>query len=245
MKNILFSFYVKLCGCLPASLRILLSRGLFEAAARRSRRQALIELFQTDDHLNSCLDATAMRYGDGVHPKHRLTRYHDFFAGKLTRGETVLDIGCGYGAVADSMAQAGAVVTGIDVNPENIRQAQRLYRHPNLTFLTVDATRELPRGSWQTVVLSNVLEHIEDRVKFLASIQSSVKPRRWLIRVPMENRHWHVPLRRELGLPWHSDPTHCVEYTRDSFEAEMKAAGLSVNSMEICWGEIWAEARHA
>jgi len=38
-----------------------------------------------------------------------------------------------------------------------------------------------------------------------------------------------------------SDGTHCTEYTRESFEEEMRAAGLSVTHMQINWGEIWAE----
>jgi hypothetical protein len=57
----------------------------------------------------------------------------------------------------------------------------------------------------------------------------------------MIDREWRVPLRRELGLFHFSDPTHHVEYTRESFEAEVREAGLRVVHLQVNWGEIWAE----
>jgi len=69
-----------------------------------------------------------------------------------------------------------------------------------------------------------------------------VKPGRWLIRVPMFNRHWFVPLRKELGMSYFSDQTHYTEYTQQSFEEELEAAGLAITYQQINWGEIWAEA---
>jgi hypothetical protein len=59
----------------------------------------------------------------------------------------------------------------------------------------------------------------------------------------MIDRDWHVPLRQELGLFHFSDPTHYVEFTRDSFAAEIEAAGFRVVALQVNWGEIWAEVR--
>jgi len=66
---------------------------------------------------------------------------------------------------------------------------------------------------------------------------------RWLIRVPMADRDWRVPLRAELGLFAFSDPTHFVEYTRETFEQEMAAFGYDVRHLQVNWGEIWAEVQ--
>jgi 2-polyprenyl-3-methyl-5-hydroxy-6-metoxy-1,4-benzoquinol methylase len=173
-----------------------------------------------------------------------VTGYHDFFVERVRPGERVLDIGCGYGAVAYSIAwRAGAVVVGVDQDARNIDQARRLFQHANLAFEQGDALAGLPEGAFNAVVLSNVLEHIEDRTPFLRQVQARVQPRRWLIRVPMIDRDWRVPLRRELGLPFFSDGTHFTEYTRESFLAEIGAAELDVTELRINWGEIWAEAR--
>ena len=59
--------------------------------------------------------------------------------------------------------------------------------------------------------------------------------------MPMINRHWLVPLHKELGMPY-GDPTHYTEYTQQSFEEELHAAGLVITHLQINWGEIWAEA---
>ena len=48
-------------------------------------------------------------------------------------------------------------------------------------------------------------------------------------------------MKKELGLPYFLDDTHFTEYTQESFEQEMAGAGLSVNHLEVRWGEIWAE----
>jgi hypothetical protein len=64
-----------------------------------------------------------------------------------------------------------------------------------------------------------------------------------LIRVPLFERAWEVPLRKELGLEWRSDATHETEYTEESFAQEMDAAQLTLVHQEIRWGEIWAQVK--
>ena len=201
-------------------------------------------LLEVEDRLTGQINALAIRYDDGIHVKHRLMRYHDFFVERLRPGERVLDIGCGVGAVANSMAtRAEAVVTGVDISRDNLATANKHFRHPNLTFVEGDVLQELPLGSYDTIIMSNVLEHFERRVEFLKTTQTRINPRRWLIRVPMINRHWLVPMRQELGLPYFSDATHFVEYTQQSFEDEMQAADMMIIDLQINWGEIWAEVR--
>jgi hypothetical protein len=60
----------------------------------------------------------------------------------------------------------------------------------------------------------------------------------------MIDRDWRVPLREELGEFHFTDPTHFTEYTRESFEREMAAAGFAVRELQINWGEIWAEVSY-
>ena len=73
-------------------------------------------LFALQDALDHVVNERAMIYGKGEHPKHRLMRYHDFFIENIADGEKVIDIGCGYGAVARSIARArpGSIVMGVD-----------------------------------------------------------------------------------------------------------------------------------
>jgi 2-polyprenyl-3-methyl-5-hydroxy-6-metoxy-1,4-benzoquinol methylase len=211
--------------------------------AGQSPKKAMRILLEIDDVLTRNIDRTAIRYDGGVHVKHRLMHYHDFFVERLRAGERVLDIGCGYGAVAYSMAsRAQAQVVGIDLNAQSIASARARFQHQNLTFIHGDALTDLPEESFETIVISNVLEHIEHRVEFLRQAQKQIQPRRWLIRVPMINRDWEVFMRQELGMYYYSDPTHYTEYTRQSFTEEMAQAGLTITHLQINWGEIWAEA---
>jgi cyclopropane fatty-acyl-phospholipid synthase-like methyltransferase len=214
------------------------------ATTRQPPLAALRTLLEIDKDLTGLIDEAAVAYDGGLHAKHRLIRYPEFFAARVRPGERVLDIGCGSGSVSYAMAAgSGATVVGIDLSPENVAFARRRFAHPNLSFVVGDATRDLPAGAFDVVVASNVLEHVERRAAFLAKVQARLTPRRWLLRVPMIDRDWRVPLRQELGLYAFSDPGHYTEYTRESFEAELTAAGLVVTHLQINWGEIWAEAR--
>jgi 2-polyprenyl-3-methyl-5-hydroxy-6-metoxy-1,4-benzoquinol methylase len=230
---------------MPGAWRRRLVRVVLDLAADDpSPEDAMRAVLEVEGDVDGYVNSAAVRYGGGVHVKHRVTAYHDFFVERVRPGERVLDLGCGYGAVAYSIAsRAGAVVVGVDSDAWNIDQARRVFQHANLVFEQGDVLVRLPEGEFDAIVLSNVLEHIEDRTGFLRKVQVRVRPGRWLIRVPMIDRDWRVPLRRELGLPYFSDGTHFTEYTRESFVAEIAAADLDVTELRINWGEIWAEAR--
>lgn len=230
---------------MPKSIRYRLIQTILTAESKSAPADALRAFFQIDDHLIWCINNAAVQYENGIHVKHRLMDYHDFFVDRIQPNEKVMDLGCGYGAVANSVAsRSGAQVTGIDLNPKNIAQAKTNYNLPNLAFIEGDVFKDLPNETFDTIVFSNVLEHIEHRVKFLTTVQKQLNPKRWLIRVPMFNRDWRVPLRQELGITYFSDGTHFTEYTRESFEQEMQAAQLTIAHIQINWGEIWAEVKH-
>ena len=99
----------------------------------------------------------------------------------------------------------------------------------------------VPDGSFSVIILSNVLEHLPERPSFLRQLYQNTKPDRLLIRVPLFERDWRVPLKRELGVEWRLDPTHETEYTIESFAQEMAEAQLQITYQEVRWGEIWAE----
>ena len=95
---------------LPAIMRRRLVQLASRASAAGPPEQALRELLTMDSDVSGQIDLVALAYGDGVHVKHRIMRYHDFFVARVRDGERVLDIGCGYGAVAHSIAsRSGAI----------------------------------------------------------------------------------------------------------------------------------------
>lgn len=87
-----------------------------------------------------------------------LSIYH--FFSRFCRDRRVLDLGCGCGYGSAYLRASGAAsVTGVDLDPRNIRYAQR--RFDGVTFRVADAQR-LPAdlGTFDIVVSSNLFEHL-------------------------------------------------------------------------------------
>jgi SAM-dependent methyltransferase len=201
-------------------------------------------LFEIDNRLYESQTRLALNLGDGHHPKGALTGYYAFFLERVRAGERVLDLGCGRGGLALAVARVtGAKVSGLDLDPANIEAARALPAPPNLTFYCGDARSERFEGTFDVVILSNLLEHLSDRVAFLAGTARTTGARRFLIRVPASDRDWRVALKRRLGVEWRIDPTHETEYTLAEFRDELAAAGLTPVHCDVRWGEIWCEAQ--
>ncbi len=245
LKDLLRRPALRLAGLIPATwLERFILRLVSLHCRARSPEEALRLLLSLDNGLYAQTGPWAVAYGRGLHPKHRHTGYHDFFIKRLRPKETVLDLGCGNGALAADMARrAGARVLAMDIEENNIARARRDHAHPGVEYRVGNALRDLPGRRFDTVVLSNLLEHLPGREQFLRRLVQRLQPRRLLIRVPLFERDWRVPLKKELGLPWLADPTHHTEYTLESFQEEMDAAGLVISEYQVRWGEIWAEVK--
>jgi SAM-dependent methyltransferase len=179
---------------------------------------------------------------DGVHPKHRLTAYHDFFLSNIKQGETALDVGCGKGELLSDIAvKTGARTVGIEINGESVNVA----RHRTLYLDSVeifhgDVWATDCHGPVDVITLSNVLEHLTNRKKLLAHLMQSYSPSRILVRVPMCDRDWLVPYKSELGVDSRLDETHEIEYTFKTFEQELDDSDLVIQKSYIRWGELYA-----
>jgi SAM-dependent methyltransferase len=211
--------------------------------AQPDKSKAMRELLQVYGDAYVGVDLGAIDYDDGVHAKHRLTRYHDFFVERIHPGERVLDVGSGKGELARDIAErAGATVVAVDASPWMLEFARERSAHARVTYVQADAVDYVPDEPVQVAVLSNVLEHIEQRVELLRALRERAGAERLLIRVPVLDRDWTVPLRREVDLPHFSDPEHKVEYDPQLLRKELAAAGWEMGEPQLVWGEIWVEA---
>ncbi|KJY80915.1 bifunctional 2-polyprenyl-6-hydroxyphenol methylase/3-demethylubiquinol 3-O-methyltransferase UbiG [Vibrio nigripulchritudo] len=95
-------------------------------------------------------------------------------------GKKVLDVGCGGGILAESMAKEGAVVTGLDMGKEPLEVA-RLHALETGTTLTYvqstveDHAAEKP-GLYDVVTCMEMLEHVPDPLSVIRSCAELVKP---------------------------------------------------------------------
>lgn len=174
----------------------------------------------------------------GVHPKHRIMNYHQFFLDNISENDKVLDIGCATGEVAFDLAKKARGVVGIDILPDKIEIAREKNKAHNIEYIAGDATEYLFKNKFDVIILSNVLEHIKKRIVFLNKIKTLAP--KILIRVPLLTRDWISCYKKEVGLPYLLDNSHCIEYTEDDFAEEMKVAGLKIESIKIKFGELYA-----
>jgi len=191
-----------------------------------------------DNHIYSGISKYAVILEKGIHPKHRLMKYHDFFLNNINPDDTILDVGCGNGLVAYDVAKRAKSVVGIDIDENKIRDAKKNFLLDNIGYICGDIISWQFRQKFDVIIMSNVLEHIKNRIKFLKKIKGL--GRKFLIRIPTLNRSWVVLYKRKLGIEYRLDKTHQIEYTVESFVMELEKAGLKINNYSIQFGEIWA-----
>lgn len=103
-------------------------------------RRVLQYILMSTYILMRLLESAPYRYDKGITilTMGQLDTYYDYLVSHIERGQRVLDIGCGTGALTVKAAQKGAVVKGIDVNPCMLEVAQRKAEELELTIEFVE-----------------------------------------------------------------------------------------------------------
>jgi len=84
--------------------------------------------------LMKILESAPSRYDTGIRllTLGRLDKAYDRLTSLIKKGDRVLDLGCGTGALTLKAAQRGAKVKGIDINPRMLEIAQARAKEANL-----------------------------------------------------------------------------------------------------------------
>jgi 2-polyprenyl-3-methyl-5-hydroxy-6-metoxy-1,4-benzoquinol methylase len=85
-----------------------------------------------------------------------------------------LDVGSAHGAFVSLLRYAGFDALGLEVSPWVVDYAQRTFRIPMVTG-TIEE-QELPSGSFDAIILNDVLEHLGDPVSAMRACVSLLKP---------------------------------------------------------------------
>ncbi len=99
-------------------------------------------------------------------------------------GKDVLDIGCGGGILAESMAQRGARVTGIDLSEKALKVANlhKLESGVEVDYRMIAAeahAAERPAG-YDVVTCMEMLEHVPEPASIVMACRQLVKPGGWV-----------------------------------------------------------------
>jgi 2-polyprenyl-6-hydroxyphenyl methylase/3-demethylubiquinone-9 3-methyltransferase len=104
--------------------------------------------------------------------------YIDRIAG--LRGKSVLDVGCGGGILAESMAERGACVTGIDVAEKPLMVAQLHLRESgrdvDYQLISAETLAEQRPGAFDVVTCMEMLEHVPDPAATVRACGTLLKP---------------------------------------------------------------------
>ena len=99
--------------------------------------------------------------------------------------KTVLDVGCGGGILADSLARSGASTTGIDLSTKVLRIAQLHAldaQTENVQYreISAEAMAQEQPGGFDVVTCMEMLEHVPDPASVVQSCATLVKPGGWV-----------------------------------------------------------------
>jgi len=96
------------------------------------------------------------------------------------KGKTVVDVGCGGGILAESMALKGANVLGIDMGkaPLSVASLHKLESGAELEYqqFTAEELADNEAGKYDVVTCMEMLEHVPDPASVIAACSKLVKP---------------------------------------------------------------------
>jgi ubiquinone biosynthesis O-methyltransferase len=169
-------------------------------------------------------------------------------------GTTLLDIGCGNGALTASLAQRGAAVTGMDLSESGIALARAA--HPDVRFEVGSVYDDLRArfGTFDRVVALEVIEHLFDPRTFLRRAFEALKPGgRLVLSTPYHGYLKNVVLALSGKLDAHFtvlwDGGHIKFFSERTLAAMLQEAGFvdlrfqGAGRVPLLWKSLVASAR--
>ncbi|PHV26937.1 bifunctional 3-demethylubiquinol 3-O-methyltransferase/2-polyprenyl-6-hydroxyphenol methylase [Janthinobacterium sp. BJB426] len=155
-------------------------------------------------------------------------------------GKRVIDIGCGGGILAESMARKGADVTGIDLSEKALKVADlhSLESGAKVRYklIAAETMAEEEPGQYDVVTCMEMLEHVPDPAAIVKACATLVKPGGHVFLSTL-NRNPKAYLFAILGAEYllRLLPKGTHDYDKFITPAELsqylRSAGLDVNSM--------------
>jgi ubiquinone/menaquinone biosynthesis C-methylase UbiE len=155
-----------------------------------------------------------------------LLRERTLDALQVLPGNSVLELGCGSGALTEKVIRRGASVVGVDQSKGMLRRARR--RAPKATFIQADILDFKCAQTFDRVLIAFLLHHMdaEARVYTLALARTALKPGGFVGVLD-----WTEPDTAALrwALRWlltAVEPRSALDWIESGFDSHLELAGL-------------------
>lgn len=149
--------------------------------------------------------------------------------GELRLPRKVLDYGCGNGVLTYWLWSNGfgSDITGVDLSRTGVENARKAFPKSGLNFETIDAVEGFVADSFDAVVCSHVLEHIENPATALARMATKAE---WMVlEVPLEKCLWPDLVAILRGKSRKENPLgHVNFWNKASFKSFLQKEGMLV-----------------
>ena len=154
----------------------------------------------------------------------------------IHRNERVLEIGCGYGGLAGSVQSRGAQWTGVEVDSN---ACQSVCSRGLVCLCGTIETLDLPEDAYDTIIGSQVIEHVSDPRSFMMHCARILRPGgRLLLQTPNANSRY----RRTFGANWIHwfVPYHQVLFSPQSLNHLGRTYGFTMHRYWVETPTLWA-----
>ena len=147
----------------------------------------------------------------------------------LAPGEKVLDLACGFGRLAILSMKVGCKVCGVDADSTAITHLKN--SEPEGNWICEDILSFKPSFEPDWVILSNILEHLEDPEEFLKQTREFAN--KIIVEVPDFDSDPLNYSASVLGVRWYSDADHVREYTIEALKDLLDRTGWLVTKQVL------------
>lgn len=174
-------------------------------------------------------------------------RYHDVFMRifarrekdlrRRTGGRRLLEVGCAYGLLLDHLSKHGWDVSGVEVSP-----ISSTYARDSLGLDVRTGTLEeagFPEGSFDVILLLDVLEHLHRPFDTLSTISGLLAPGGMLVvQCPWELFHWEEVMealltgRRPGTIEPDAVPAHLYFFGPRTLEGVLRKGGFRITGRQ-------------
>jgi len=185
-------------------------------------------------------EASFKAYSFDEHPVRKFSK--KFILDNIHANDTVLDLGCKHGDISFYIAQKAKEVVGIDLDKTAIDKAKEKNKRSNLNFYNQEALEFLKQNSKQfdTLILSHILEHLDDPKSFLLQFKSFFK--QIYIELPDYDRYYLNHYRKDQKLSLiYTDDDHITEFDRDELKTLLMECDIKIIKEDYRFGvqKLW------